>query len=311
MFQKLTRFGQPSWPVTYMETDLRETDAVLFSNYTAIMSTNDSAQSTVIGGSRSDYKEGDATEARFKRIYSFAQLNQSTIVVADSRSCCLRLVFRHPVHTSHLFGNSGACDSGKRLYMRPTFIKKHWSLNSTILVADDASLMNRRYIWIIDVDDKQSNQDSIQTYKRVYFEVGRRGLKISGLAWNIYGSGIFLCIGNFIGKLNETGRFEILAGDDEAGHMDGHLNNAMFEKPGSIMSLSGKYLLLVDGFKYRLRLVDIQNDLVRTVCDNVGIYEDYSMPRCGVNLPRSLLHHKGALLIGGWGRIGSIPSEFE
>lgn len=90
----------------------------------------------------------------------------------------------------------------------------------------------------------------------------------------------------------------ILTGDHSPGYMNGELSEAKFSNPCGIIPLSPALILVADSNNNRLRLIDIEHNVVSSMCTGSDTDVDGEALNCTVNQPRSLVLKDGVVFVG-------------
>ena len=68
-----------------MELDRYRRGHIVFSNWYALRTSDGTTTHLIAGSSARGYKEAVGAEARFNRIYGFAQISEKSVFVADKK----------------------------------------------------------------------------------------------------------------------------------------------------------------------------------------------------------------------------------
>lgn len=265
---------------------------ILYAARHHLKTTDGTVKSLVIGKTeyRQDYREGSENVAVFNVIAGFVQLNSSAVLVSDREHHCLRVVNRITRDTKHYMGTcttSGYRDGENPLFHMP------WGM-----VIDKK---NPRIIYLTDsgnnavrlVDMKHGNCSTIASRGMN----GPRGLTFDWLGENLV---ISNGIGDYISTLNlKTGERHVTVGiPGAAGLRDENTTTSLLNAPTATIFISERLQFVADEENHVVRIVDLVNNGVYTICSGKQGEANGYICDCQVGRPLSLLYSDGYLHIG-------------
>lgn len=273
----------------------------------------DWAYTNVIAGSEAGYVNGKASlQARFNRVGGFVQVEKSVVLIADEQNHCIRLFNRTAgcvtdfVGKCTEYGWADGIGDGARFR------------NPNIIIQDGGS--NSHYVYVSDQNNENLRKINMAT-KEV--KAITSGYKIKSLVWDLTTpeEDAILIVDNLRVKRFAIARFDItnlFRPNDSPGHVDGRIDTrynyrdkvAQFRKLGDLQLVhpDGVYLITDSN---RLRLIDIVNSEVTTICTGQPIHQDGSLDECGVVAPTNFtLLADGLLLISSFNYIRILNCKF-
>lgn len=275
-----------------MEPDKYVPGNILYAARHQLKTTDGKSTSLVIGKIvyGQYYKEGREEEAVFDVIAGFAQLNSSTVLVSDREHHCLRVVNRVTRDTKPYMGTcktSGFRDGEQPLFSYPWGIVLDDRGSPKIYVADKGN----HAIRMIDM----TNGSCLTIASHGLNEPLSMTLDWFGHSLVVANGG-----GDFVGSLDiQTLAQHVVVGiPGQAGYRDGNISTSLFDSPKASVFISESLLLVADELNHVIRVVDLTNDEVYSICSGVEGNRDGYVCDCQVNNPLSLLYHNGYLYIG-------------
>lgn len=282
--------------IYHLEADIYKTGHVIYTDGKTLRST-DGATTTLIAGSEFSsyysYNDGIAEAAEFSTILGFTQLNTTHIVAADLYNHCLRLINRITRKTSTYSGlcgseNSGLYDGKLSKFAYPAAVTKDRRPGKNGLL-----VLDRNNNAIRSVDEEGHVTTLIQSD-----ELDRPVT----LTWDAIDPNIvFVSNKNHISRLDLSNlTLTLLAGDvGKSGFRDGTFNQALFRQPRAILTLNENRLLVADQDNNKLRILDLDDLTVASVCSGVRGHNDGDSVDCETPYPHSMMMSpEGDVLIG-------------
>ena len=289
--------------VQHMEMDL-DSDFLFFSEKHALKKTNGTSTLPVVGvGSQRGYQEGVGPEARFYVLMGFTQINSTSILTADWGNHCLRLVDKISFTTSTLAGHcrsSGTTDGGPdeaRFYW-PYSIVRDPTTESDVVVTDEGSSIVRQ------VNLRTGfTKTLVSRSSRLRFPLG--------MVADFSGRELLITTRTGISGYNaRLQRLRIIAGKkDRLGYSDKSLRRSFFRWPRAVVQLSDDIILVADTDNNRLRVLNMANDTVSSICTGREKTKNTIATNCGLERPDSLLVEGEKIYIGQRGAIRTLRCE--
>lgn len=310
-FGNLTDYlGFGDFSVQHMEEDLYIPGNILFSTSETLRTTNGTTATTLAGSksNRSQIDFGDiyfnafGTEAQFSRIDSFIQVNPRSVVIVDMFNNCLRLFDRVTTLVSDYAGKcaKGSYRDGTASVARfstPRSIIRNQRDPQQLLLLDSSNVAVRT----INVETQRVNtiftSDNLTDSLQMRWEEGPEG------------DSLLLAGNHFIKRLTLPDlTLTRVSGGESEGHRDGPVETATYRYPLDLVTLHRNVHLYSDSGNDRIRLVDIENDNVITLCSRKR--QERFLPTCKLRYFHSLLMTNGTLYIGmTWQGIKTLPSK--
>lgn len=300
-------WGSGYGEVTHIEVDLRYPDRILYSEHLSLRVVIGAGHLILVGctSCSESYKEGVGTDAKFKKITGFLQLNTSIIVIVDQDSNCLRLVDKENWQTSQFVGEcegTGLSDGTSAKFSSPHSVIKDLRAPDHLLVTDTGNSAVRRI--------------NIQTRNTTTFIKKSLGLIAPvSLTFDKFGSNLFISDSYFIGKFHiDSHRFTSIIGSTDSEAYDGKLSEVRFYAATELVFLSVSVILVVDLWGDRLRLINEANDSVSSICT----YNNYnpamtpaSALKCQLYYPRSVMVTDNTIYVGQSGIVSTLPCKWK
>ena len=265
---------------------------ILFSDGYSLKTTDGESVHLIVGNSTvSGYVEGTASFARFGAIGGIYQLNRIHVVVSDNLNHCLRLVHRETNHTTPFIGRCGL--SGNRNGTDPLF---YYPLAIHLLSSDPP---------VVIIRDLSNN--ALRAVNILHRNVSTLPLtsQLNNPRFAMFDdsrSALFVSSVRELKKVNLVDySVENITGSGTEGHNDGWFDEATFGDAQGIVKLSDNVLVVADYNYHILRVLDLQQQSVRSILTGKIDQSADSDIRTGkVTYPRSLLVVNGFLYIGGY-----------
>lgn len=244
------------------------------------------------------YREGWSTNAKFQPITGFSQLSISTVVVADQRNNCLRMVDRDSLIISSFNGQCEKIGFEDGIYARfsqPYSVLQDPLSTHILLVTDmfnDAVRLINIFTWVTETLIKPSD-----------------GLNYpSGLAYDFSGEKLLISNYHYISEYSYREHATVnISGNASHGYSDGPLSEARFHHPMELVSLTPTVTLVADQDTHRLKLIDMISHSVTSFC--TGGWGNPNNSDCALESPRSIMEHDGFLFIGQERAIRFLPCK--
>ena len=282
--------------IYHLEPDLYKPGHVIYTDGKTLRSTDGRTTSLIVGSEFSNFysfRDGVGDEVEFSTILGFAQINSTHLVAADLYNHCLRLISRitrksYPYAAQCGSQNTGLYDGKLSKFAYPAaVIKDRRSGDTSLLVLD------RNNNAIRSVDEQGHVTTVIQSD-----ELDRP----VAMTWDVMNENIA-----YISNKNHISRLDLanltltrLSGDlAKSGSQDGSFSSALFHQPRSILMLNEKRLLVADQDNSKLRMLDLSDEVVTSVCTGVRGHRDGGRDECQVLYPHSLMmSSEGGVLVG-------------
>lgn len=276
--------------VHHIENDLRDPQIILFADSHAFKSTNFVTSATLAGSAiQNGYLEGVSTDARFNRIASFAQLNDTSVVLADVYNNCLRLLDRTSLQTSPFAGQcrpGGSWVGAISLFIYPWSVIKDRRADNKILVADRSN-------------DAIKQIDTITKVWVTLLPISTGLYGPTSIHYDELGENLLITDRHSILRYSfNTELLTRVSGSQRPGFTDGDLIRARFLYPHDIVPLSTVTYLVADRYNNRLRVINTANNTVSSICTGTSGTLDGSIDSCNLDNPLSLLLHNGQIYVG-------------
>ena len=252
-----------------MEADKYKPGFIIYSD-SHTLKTWQSATTVLIAGNAHSgprYKEGVGAAAEFNDIRGFTQISNKSVIVADAKNHCLRLLDRTTNSTSVF---SGTCQIQGSDDVRPGKFSQPWSVivdqkdNNKLFVTDTGNKALRTIDLVTRVVSTFVKSD-LFVVNSMYLTQDKQGDIYIACYYAIY-------------KVTYKERKIVhLAGDaSKHGYADSTLLDSLFYAIGDLIFVVPDMLLVADKYNHLLRIVDIKSDKVRTL--KLSNYEDMWNP---------------------------------
>lgn len=297
----MTEFKQHSFNVSisHMELDLRNDNFVLFSSGTMMFSMD--LESKVIFKLTDIHNQNDIN---LTLLASFSQKNGNQVLLVDMHQHCVYHLDRNTNTTQPFIGK---CN--EKGYKNGNFSSAQFDYPNMIVRKPDGSsfyLTENYHIRRIDFQDIHS--DSVSC------ELTHSAHTIYGLAIDFTaGIGYYSTITRIqtFDLANSELSIEALSQSDQKGDIDGSLTTAQFNLPNRLVLLNRAILLVSDDAYRHLRVVDIKNSFVSSMCQaslSQARKSHGDIENCYIERPASFLIIPmiSKVLVGDKGRIWQI-----
>lgn len=282
-----------------IQVDITNQQGLLFAVGHAVQWTDGTTTVGVVGLSGNNgYAEGVGDAARFKNILGFVQLNRTSMIVTDYQNNCLRTVDRPTRQTSVFVGecqSSGEDDGRVAKFDGPSMLIKDFR------DADKLLLVDRRNHAVRQID----------IITRITTTLVPRSAGLQGprcLVYDALYQSLIICEQATLSKYNLRTKTRTIIVDGQ-GFADGALADANVDVPRGAYFFSEDIFLLVDKNNHRLRLVNLRDDSVSSICTGANSNIDGPASSCARSEPRSLLVYRGKVYVGQSGAISIMPCE--
>lgn len=285
--------------VLHMEWDLVDMENILLASAHALHFTDRLTVTTLVGSAyQSGYLEGRSTAARFSYVPSFAQLNATSVVLADAYNHCIRLVHRDNYITQPIAGSfkvNGSKDGTDALFDQPFSIIKDFRSPIILLIADKLNHALRQLnIQTREVKTIIHSSNALHKPRRLRFDSLHLNLLISNC--------------NFISKYDLNAQYPyILTGTTTPGFKDGAMAEAEFNAPFTAISMSPQVMIVAENDNDRLRIINTATSMVTSICTGEHVTIDGSVDDCALESPIEILEKDGMLYIGQCDSIRTLP----
>lgn len=263
---------------------------ILFVDRCSLKTTDGKSVHLIVGDPNiCGYVEGTGSSARFREISGAYQMNRTHVIVSDVGNHCLRLVQRETNRTAPFVGKCGK--HGNKDGTDPLF-SSPWSINvlsedPPVLVVSDRGNNALRAVSLL-----FGNVSTIPLASQLKFPLfamlddSRNALFVSSRY-----------------QLNQINLFDYtvdnVTGDGTYGDSDGWFDRATFKDVRGIVKLSENVLIVADSSQSKLKVLDLQQKFVTSICAENDLDADGDIRVCRVFRPISLLVVDGFLYIGG------------
>ena len=253
---------------SYMEPDLFIKGNLLFSMNQALLTSDGTTQQLIVGQSvlnmfnKIPYVEGVGKNATFSKITSFAQLNTSYVLLADSKHGCIRGVDRYTNKTKLV---AGICK--EQIYYSDTHIDGDLTHATFHVVSTIAYRPHEIYVveqmkkTVRKVDLKENKVTTVVNEKNLRkYDVPRR------FVIDNQRNMIFLTAFNGLLQINLVNDSVAYLTKEKGKRGSELLSNSKWSGASEIIFLDDDTLLVTDTFNGRLRVIDLKSMTVNTWC---------------------------------------------
>ena len=290
--------------VYHIEVDLTDTRYLMYSEGHSLKRSFWFSEKIVGIAEENGYVEGVGEKARFATIKGFAQLDNETVIVADSSNYCLRMVDRATRATSAFAGTCTSCGHVDG----PAFYAMFYLLHSLIIDATGNGLL------VTEHSTNRLRHISLST-KLVSTALSSGLVNPTAMAYDLRKKNIFILNRHFISKYNiETKNCTIISGNMESGRGTPYgssttdVSSARYRYPFELIPLTDNLLLVSDQLNNWLRLIDVKNDMVYAICSGSKGTKSGSTEDCCLDGNAGILVANGTLYIGQYQGIRKIKS---
>lgn len=266
-----------------MAEDLRHPGHLLMAENHCLKTLNLANQQTslVVGNSYiAGYREGSGGSARFNILSGFEQINSSHVLITDVYNHCIRLLDRSTNTTTTIAGVCGWSGhrDGPLTSARLNTPFKIIRLPNTdrYLISDYGNLLIR---------ELNLATGQVSTFVNTTE-------KPNALLLSRDGSSVFFSWFKGIGEVNLlTKQVTFLTSPDKKyyGFRDGPASRAVFHRVEEMVYLNDNLILMTDLRNNVLRLFNIRNKYVTTICNTGNSTVSGTIETCQMRVPRSLL----------------------
>lgn len=248
------------------------------------------AKSSVIAGSSEGYSEGIGTNASFKLIRGFTQVNVTHVIIADTGNHCLRFINRITNETSYfkgICGESGYRDGIDPLFNYPWGVAQNPTDSSQLYVADHHNHAIRMFDIKSDICITIRAKGDLNRPMGLNFDWNKDNLIITNTHF-------------LLSMRIDTLEFQVTVGVSTGadGHNDLTAAESYLNWPRDTIFISESVQLIADHDNQLIRVVDIDSGEVYSLCTGAPTTEDGDISECGLSFPNSLLYLDGYLYVG-------------
>ena len=296
--------------ISHIVPDLRNPSFFLFSHGSALKTmvkcVGAVCSKEIAGSYREDgYVEGVGTDARFNQIPNFLQLNKDEIVIVDGENHCLRHIARPSMMTSHYAGDCqthGFAD-GEPLqakFFSPDDILLDERTNKSLIITDDGNNALRS----IDIASRNTTtilkfSDRIERPRHATFDNDDKNV-------------LYLTVKFYVLKvfLKEKTWVELFGVNIRKGFQDGPFESAMTSyRAGEIVQLDASHLVYTDFWKREVRIVDLVNQQVSSLCKTTSNGTVVNGIGCQLFFPHAILKYNNSIFVGDNSKIHQFPCK--
>lgn len=296
------RFTAAENYVWHLEPDLLILGNIALADGYSLKTTNGTTTNVIAGSATEKAESGNyngfGSSARFNMITSFVQLNASAIIVVDSEYNCLRMVDRQ---TQGVSDYAGLCAQAQDAIVDGNFAVARFSKPFSLLKYD-----YENYTILIVSDQLNFVLRSLNVQTRTVTTISSlQNYVMHGISWENEGESIL------VGGQSSLKRVLLTCDviEDVVGNMsrnmiqDGQLTQALLTPTDNIIPLAKRMYLVVSSDANRVRLVDLYNYQVYSLCVEEEERRSYEPDQCQFLSPHGLLLHNGFIYIGTYGGI--------
>lgn len=266
-----------------MAEDLKHPGNILMAENHCLKTMSLANQKTdlVVGSSTiAGYREGAGGRARFNILSGFEQINSSHVIIIDVYNHCVRMLNRNTNTTSTLVGICGY--SGYRDgYLSSARFNTPFKVirlpgTDRYLISDYGNLLIRELY--LTTGQVSTFVNTTEKPNALLLSRDRRS--------------VFFSWFKGIGEVNlYTKQVKFLTSPDKRyyGFRDGPAGRAVFHRVEEMVYLDDNNILMTDVRNNVLRLFNIRNNFISTICNRGNGTVSGDIERCQINVPRSLL----------------------
>lgn len=267
---------------------------LLYANSTALMRTHihDSEIEIICGGGLKNfgYAEGSGSEAKFKEIRSFVQVNKYTVILTDRDNSMIRRVARTSNTTVRV---SGSADVSKC----PT--KRDGDFDTACFKAPTSIVMYSEDVLFV-AEEFYENVRKLQLREYLVTTV-ISSQKILGLFLNVEERvlyGVNTAIHMYRLGQNFSAPSEIKSADDIIRHKN--IDNLWFPRVTNVIQIHNTSTLLISEFsRSQVYAVNTKNGYVQPICAGNSQNQDGSVKFCSFKRPGGLYQHNSTTVFIG------------
>lgn len=286
--------SQPYDYIRHLEIDRHVAGNILFIDATKAQTTNGSDTHVIVGGTRG-YREGVGQNAYLNDMHGFSQINSTHVLLADTLNHCLRFLNRVTEETSHYLGtcqSSGFVDGEEPKFNKPWAVVQDPSHSSIIYLTDS----DNHALRMINMADAVCSTVISKKLRGIFYP--------KGLSLDWRKKKLLIANDHFISSVDvQNYDIDVIAGTSSStfGFKDADTKNSMFSDPHGVISLSENITVIADHDNYRIRVVDLIQKNVYSICSGYPSTEEGDVAACGLMNPNDLLYWNSYLYVAGDG----------
>ena len=301
-----TFIAQTGGEVRHIEFDRFEPENILITAGCSLKQIDVNSQVKTLAGvdQKCYHRNGKGTAAYFKRIYSFSQADGKVLVV-DTESHCLRSFDRSTAIVKDVVGNCSGSSAGfmdgigaSAKFNSPTSIIQHKTDPAMFLIAD-------RY------NDAIRQLDSLNRNVTTVLRQGPLQNPVS-LSWNPYNDDeIFILQSRSFYSLSLTSFTVTHKFSGLQGSGDGSIIDATYLTLTQSISLHQQLYLVSDSGSNKIRVVNMKNQTVTSICNGQQGNSDGPAENCSLYSPYSIALLGNHLYIGTHRQIRYVRGQWK
>ena len=268
---------------------------ILFSDGSSIKTTNGQIVKALAGSPTiTGYVNAEGSKARFNGIRSFERLNKSHLVIADFDNSCLRLL---NMETSLVSDYAGSCTEPGDAVGKALEVARF----RTPLYLDIGRMQTKDMLFVADTGLNLIRIVNIEAHTVGNFPFPHQLDKIKGLVLDTIDNEQLVVFSEmYIQKVKLADRLPPkIYRAESTGSRDGALHDALFEVLHTATALARNvYLLSGNGFN-GLRVVDLKNGQVSSICIKASAFRKGSISNCQIDRSYGIAVVGNAVYIGG------------
>lgn len=272
--------------VYVLQEDIHNSGWFLAGLENSLVSFSPNGSLTVLAGSTNvtGYLDGQALQARFTAVLGIFQTQDRRVIISDHSNHCLRILNRDSRIVSTFSGNCtypGYLDSKLEdaMFSLPTDLEPMEATGNRIAVVE-FSPKRVRYIHMQErlvstaADLLTQVTHLLKTPHHLYLaaKYGVQEAVDEAMIW--------------------------ISGSYVSGSVNGNLKEASFMDPQGLAAIGSSIILLADRRLNKLRILNIDNESVTSICSGKQGYLDADLSSCQLTYPYSLLVKNQTLYIG-------------
>lgn len=252
---------------SHLAPDLFVPDNLLFSMHRALLTTNGTMYSVIIGEQiraappTNTYREGSHANASFLEIKAFVQQNRTHVFVADSGHGCIRGVNRMTNTSYHV---AGICKK-----VQWADVHKDGSLQTATFSFIDSITYHENIIYVVESLQSRVRKIDLDSGK-ITTMLDSKDFRQFDLPQSIIADParrvLYLTTFKGINKIDITNNHVTEMNHGTRGYRDGELTNSSWSGASAIFRISNDALLVIDKFNNRIRLINLIQNSVCTWC---------------------------------------------
>ena len=274
--------------ILFIATDQYKSGNILFSNQSAIRTTDGFSTSIIAGNNQRGYVEGVGSNATFNYIPSFLQLSATHVLIADQVNHCLRSLDRDNKLTVKYVGNCtfpGNRDGTNALLEYPRMLINDQKNPGDTIIAERGGILKS----MTTINRNVSYFGTVAGHVRVFsiIQEHRTGNLFMSMT---YAVGIFRY---------QTKSFAVIAGTTTVGGFhDGLFSEVLFNWPVTVKFLDSHTLLVSDRYNNRLRVLDLNTNTSYSICNGENRHADGNFSSCSLYRPYGLTILEDTIYVG-------------